>query len=68
MLTINPKYIIDQAGNKISVVISVPEFESIMEKLEEIEDVQLYDKVKQSDEPSIPIDEAFELLESLRKG
>jgi len=46
MLTINPKYITDQAGNKISVVISVPEFESIMEKLEEIEDVQLYDKVK----------------------
>jgi hypothetical protein len=67
MLTINPKYIIDQAGNKISMMISVPEFESIMEKLEEIEDVQLYDKVKQSDEPSIPIDETFELLESLRK-
>lgn len=67
MLTINPKYITDQAGNKISVVISVTEFESIMEKLEEIEDVQLYDKVKQSDEPSIPIDKTFELLESLRK-
>jgi PHD/YefM family antitoxin component YafN of YafNO toxin-antitoxin module len=60
MLTISPKYITDQVGNKISVVISVPEFESIMEKLEEIEDVQLYDKVKQSDELSIPIDEAFE--------
>ena len=67
MLTINPKYITDEAGNKISVVISVSEFESIMEKLEEIEDVQLYDKVKQSDEPSIPIDEALDRLESLRK-
>jgi len=49
------------------VVISVPDFDSIMEKLKEIEDVLLYDKVKQSVEPSIPIDEAFELLESLRK-
>ncbi|REG82810.1 hypothetical protein [Algoriphagus antarcticus] len=67
MLTINPKYITDQAGNKISVVISVPELEYMMEKLEEIEDVLLYDKVKQSDEPSIPIDEALDRLESNRK-
>lgn len=67
MLTINPKYITDQEGNKISVVISVKEFESMMEMLDELEDVRIYDKAKLSDDPSIPIDEAFELIESLRK-
>jgi hypothetical protein len=54
MLTINPKYITDQAGNKISVVISVKEFESMIEKIEELEDFRLYDQSKNSDEPSIP--------------
>lgn len=51
----------------ISVVISVKEFESMMEMLDELEDVRIYDKAKLSDDPSIPIDEAFELIESLRK-
>lgn len=67
MLTINPKYITDQDGKKISVVISVKEFESMMEMLDELEDVRIYDKAKLSDDPSIPLDEAFELIESLRK-
>lgn len=67
MLAINPKYITDQAGNKISVVISVKEFESIIEKIEELEDIKLYDQVKKSDESSLPIDEAFVLIETLRK-
>lgn len=67
MLTINPKYITDQEGNKISVVISLKEFESMIEMLDELEDVRIYDKAKLSDDPSIPIDEAFELIESLRK-
>lgn len=67
MLTINPKYITDQAGNKISVVISVKEFEAMVEKIEELEDIKLYDQVKNSDESSLPIDEAFELIEALRK-
>lgn len=67
MLTINPKYITDQAGNKISVVISVKEFEELVGKIEELEDVKLYDQVKKSDETSLPIDEAFDLIETLRK-
>lgn len=67
MLTINPKYVTDQAGNKISVIISVEEFEIMMGSLEDMEDVRLYDQVKKSDEPSLPIDEAFDLIETLRK-
>ncbi|MBA4301897.1 hypothetical protein SAMN03080617_01942 [Algoriphagus alkaliphilus] len=67
MLTINPKYITDQAGNKISVVISLREFEAMVEKIEELEEIKLYDQVKNSDEPSLPINEAFELIETLRK-
>ncbi|MEB2776860.1 hypothetical protein U3A58_14860 [Algoriphagus sp. C2-6-M1] len=67
MLTINPKYITDQVGNKISVVLSVKEFETIVEMLEDLEDVRLYDEAKKSGEPAVPFEEAFEMIERLRK-
>ncbi|WP_250630052.1 hypothetical protein [Rhodoflexus caldus] len=66
MLTIQPQYITDSEGNKLSVVLSMKDFEAIMEELEELEDIRLYDEAKQSDEPSIPIDEAFKIIEANR--
>jgi len=66
MLTVNPQYITDSTGKKISVVLSIKEFKTIMEELEELEDVRLYDEAKASDEPSVPIDEAFKIIEANR--
>lgn len=37
----------------------------MMQQFDELEDIRLYDAAKKSDEPSIPIDEAFEMIESL---
>ena len=39
-----------------------------MEELEELEDIRLYDEAKASNEPSIPIDEAFALIEAKRQN
>ena len=68
MLTIDPKFITDRAGNKISVVLPIKDFEAMMEQLDDIEDAHLYDAAKKSKEPTIPIDEAFEMIYALRKG
>ncbi len=66
--TIHPQYITDDKGKKISVVIPIEEYQSIMEELEEFEDIRLYDDAKASDEPSIPIDEAFKIIEAKRNS
>jgi len=68
MLNVHPQYITDAKGNKISVVLPIQYFNAIMEELEELEDVKLYDKAKKSNEPSIPIDEAFKKIEAKRKA
>lgn len=68
MLTIRPQYITDNAGKKISVVLPFEDFKAIMEELEELEDIKLYDEAKKSNEPSIPIDEAFKMIEAKRKA
>ncbi len=49
MLTVNPQYIKDADGNKSLVVLPVKEFENIMEELEDLEDIRLYDKAKKED-------------------
>ncbi len=68
MLTVNPQFITDKTGNRLSVILPMREFESIMEELEELEDIRLYDAAKaDADEPSILIDEAFEMIEANRQ-
>jgi len=67
MLTLKPQYITDNAGKKISVVLPMKDFNAIIVELEELEDIKLYDEAKKSNEPSIPIDDAFKMIEAKRK-
>jgi hypothetical protein len=67
MSTLNPQYITDKKGKKISVVLPIKEYKSIVEELEELEDIKLYDEAKASNDPSYPIDVAFKMVEAKRK-
>jgi len=49
MLTVHPQFITDTAGKQL-VVLPAHEFNNIMEELEDIEDVKLYDKAKKEDD------------------
>lgn len=67
MLTIHPQYIKDINGNKSLVVLPATEFDRLMEELEDIEDVRLYDEAKKNDTGErIPMEEAFNLIEAGR--
>ncbi|MCD6012974.1 MAG: hypothetical protein K0Q79_2836 [Flavipsychrobacter sp.] len=52
-----PQYITDITGKKISVVLPVKDYNRMLEELEELEDIRLYDEVKAKKEASIPFDE-----------
>jgi PHD/YefM family antitoxin component YafN of YafNO toxin-antitoxin module len=49
MLTLNPQFIKDANGKNSWVVLSTTEFANIMEELEELEDIKLYDESKKED-------------------
>lgn len=67
MLTIHPQYIKDSAGKNL-VVLPQKEFEIILEELEELEDIRLYDEAKKKDTGErIPMKEAFKMIETKRK-
>jgi hypothetical protein len=58
MLTVHPQYITDTAGKKVAVIISMDESKTILDELD--------DAAKAANEPSVPIDEAFKLIEAKR--
>ncbi len=67
MLTVHPQYIKDNNGNKSFVILPANEFETIMEELEELDDIQLYDEVMKNDSGErIPMEEAFKKIEANR--
>jgi PHD/YefM family antitoxin component YafN of YafNO toxin-antitoxin module len=68
MLSVHPQYIKDSKGNHSMVILPVKEFNTLMEELEELEDIRLYDEAKKSNEPSIPINDAFKMIEAKRKA
>jgi hypothetical protein len=51
------QFITDSDGNKTAVVLPIKEYKKMLEEVEELEDIKLYDKVKTLNEPSIPFDE-----------
>ena len=67
MINVHPQFITDTAGKKL-VVLPLKEFKTLIEELEDMEDVRLYDKAKKNDTGErIPMEEAFKMIEAKRK-
>ncbi len=56
-MTLHPQYITDTSGKKHSVVLPIKEYNLLLEELEELEDIKLYDAVKAKNESSISFEQ-----------
>jgi len=56
-MTLNPQFITDSGGKKKAVILSMKEYEQLIEQLEDAEDIRLYDEVKARNEPTIPFED-----------
>lgn len=50
MISVHPHFITDDKGKKISVVLPMKEYENIMERLDDLDDIKLYDEAKYEDD------------------
>ena len=48
-MTLHPKYITDENGKKVSVILSINEYNQLLTELDELEDLKLFDAAKESD-------------------
>jgi len=53
------QFITDNKGNKVSVILPIREYKKMIEELEELEDIKLYDEAKADKGKSISLDDYF---------
>ena len=63
MLAIHPEYLVDENGERKAVVVPLPEWEKIVEQLEELDDIQTYDEAKAGNQDAVPFEQAVRDIE-----
>ena len=66
MLSIKEQYIIDENGQRVSVVLEIGAYQKLLEELEELESIRAYDQAKSRDDEVISFEQAVEEIESER--
>ncbi len=61
------QFVVNERGEKIAVVISIEDYEKMLEELENLEDIRDYEEAKASGEIPVPFDEAVARIERNRK-
>ena len=63
------RYIVDENGKRVSVILPIEEYEGILEELEELADIRAYDEAKaaleRGEDEVIPLDQA---MREIREG
>jgi hypothetical protein len=67
MISLHPQYITDNTGKKLSAILPMDEFKTILNELEDLEDIRLYDESKKDNEPAVSKYEAMQMIEAERK-
>ncbi len=67
MLKLKERYVVDDQGNRISVILDVADYQELLEDLEELESIRAYDAAKASGDQAIPFEQAVAEIESDRK-
>lgn len=60
------RYVVDETGNRVAVLIDIEEYQKVLEALEELQSINAYDEAKASDDEVIPFDQAIQEIESQR--
>jgi PHD/YefM family antitoxin component YafN of YafNO toxin-antitoxin module len=60
----NNQFITDSHGRKKAIILPIRDFEKMMDKIEELEDIKAYDEAINNDEEAISAEQAFLEIES----
>lgn len=63
---IKARYVIDEKGNRISVLLDIDDFNRLIEDQEELDEIRAYDVAKASGDETIPFEQAIAEIERER--
>jgi len=61
------QFVTDDHGKKLAVILPIEKYKKMMEDLEELEDIKLYDDAKKGEQEFLDADEAFKQIEKNRE-
>jgi len=61
------RYVIDETGNRVAVLIDIEEYQKVLAALEELESINAYDEAKASDDEIISFEQAIQEIENERR-
>jgi PHD/YefM family antitoxin component YafN of YafNO toxin-antitoxin module len=67
MPVLKERYMIDDQGNRVGVVLDIADYRKLLEELEELESIRAYDRAKASKDQAIPFEQAIAEIDSDRK-
>jgi hypothetical protein len=62
------RYIVDEQGNRIGVLLDIGVYQQLLDKLEELESLHAFDRANASEDEAIPLEEAIADIEAQRAG
>jgi PHD/YefM family antitoxin component YafN of YafNO toxin-antitoxin module len=65
MVTLHPEYVVDEKQRRRAVLLPAPEWEQVIEELEELEDIRAFDQAKSGPQDAIPFEQA---VREIREG
>ncbi len=63
MASAKERYIVDENGKRISVLLNIDDYRKILEQLEELESIRAYDAAQRSGDESVPFEQAVKEIE-----
>ena len=60
------KYLVDEKGARVGVLLDVKDYQKLLEDLEELESIRAFDAAKASGEVAVPLEEALAEIEQER--
>lgn len=61
------KYVTDERGNRIAVILEIEEYQKLLEQLEELEAIKAYDNALVSEDEEISFEVAIAEIEKIRQ-
>ncbi len=66
-LKIKERYIVDEDGCRVGVLLGIEDYQRLLEELEELECIRAYDAAKASKDEVIPFEQAIAEIEQTRR-
>jgi hypothetical protein len=67
MISIKERYIVDESGSRVGVVLDIADYRKLLEELEELESIRAYDAAKASGDKAVPFEQAVVEIEQNRR-